>query len=90
MCAISYRLIKFLIHSLFSESSLQINLLKTLCCVMMFLHKNFVTAADIICVKTLISTYSDKSSQIMTMYFWPWQINILIMFMKIFSNRTLV
>ena len=90
MCAISYRLIKFLIHSLFSESSLQINLLKTSCCVIMFSHKNFVTAADIVCVKTLISTYSYKSSQATTMYFQSWQINILIMFMKTFLNRTLV
>ena len=90
MCAILYRLVKFLIHSLFSESSLQINLLKTSCCVIMFSHKNFATAADVVCVKTLISTHSDKSSQTTTMYFWSWQIDILTMFTETFLNRTLV
>ena len=90
ICSILYKLIRSLIHILFSDSLLHISLLNTSCWVMMFFYKNFAIVMNIICVRTLVSIQSDKSFWVTTIYFLSWHLDILIIFTETFLNRVLV
>jgi len=61
MQSISYKLVKFLIHILFSDLSSQMSLLNNLCCVIIFFHRKHITINDVACANAQTSIHFEKS-----------------------------
>ena len=89
-CLISYKLVRSLIYILFFNSSSHISLLNTSCQIIMFFHRNFAIAVNIVCVRNLVLIQSDKFFWVTIIYFLSQHLDILITFTETFLNRILV
>jgi len=66
MQSILYKLTKFFTYILFSDSSSQMSLLNSSCCVIMFSHRKHVTVDDVTHINACAFTQSERSLQITT------------------------